>query len=259
MLEISMKGLCLLQGGSSAMFMQQARHLMETELDYIKEVQTQQWFFENFKDHEFIVTPEVFGHMSTSTVIVSKYIDGESMLDFISHASQDAKNHIANQLFTFHIESFVGCRLYVDYHWGNMKVLDGDKLVMLDFGMCETVTGNVRNEFMVLSNLAIAKDRSGFLEQVKKNGYNVEKVGSEFYDVYEIFGRPRASPDFRYNQAYMDEINTILTGSCVGEMNEGALSVMRAELLLVHVMLYMGAQPNVHALHNKYDLKGCTV
>jgi predicted unusual protein kinase regulating ubiquinone biosynthesis (AarF/ABC1/UbiB family) len=195
--------------------------------------------------------------MCTQTVIVSEYIDAESMLDFISRSSQDAVDHIANQLFAFHTLAFMGGRVYVDYHWGNMKVLGGDKLVMLDFGMCETVSDKARDEFKVLSKFAVDENKSAFINAMKMFGYDDGKYSESFYSVYEVFAQSRRSPGFKFTQAYQDEMNRVIKDAVIGEMHDGALCVMRAEVLLIHVIVYMNANPDVYGLDEVF--RNCKV
>jgi predicted unusual protein kinase regulating ubiquinone biosynthesis (AarF/ABC1/UbiB family) len=104
------------------------------ECDYLREARQQTEMRQLFANDPDFIIPQVIPEFSSENVLISEYVDGPRMDQFIREASQEQRNAIAARFFKF---SILGPMkhgvMHIDPHLGNFLV-QGDKLVILDFG-----------------------------------------------------------------------------------------------------------------------------
>jgi predicted unusual protein kinase regulating ubiquinone biosynthesis (AarF/ABC1/UbiB family) len=104
------------------------------ECDYEREARQQMEVRQLFANDPDFIIPQVIPEYSSENVLMSEYVDGPRMDQFIREASQEERNAMAARFFKF---SVLGPMKYgvmhIDPHLGNFLV-QGDKLVILDFG-----------------------------------------------------------------------------------------------------------------------------
>lgn len=128
------------------------RDMLMNELDFSQEADYQSLFRRMVKRDRmrWVTAPRVFGELSGSEVMVSEYAAGfpcidllaavegndEAKLQELTGAGIDPKkvgNRVLDLGFWMRLESFF---FHADPHPGNIFVLPGNKLIMLDFGSC---------------------------------------------------------------------------------------------------------------------------
>jgi predicted unusual protein kinase regulating ubiquinone biosynthesis (AarF/ABC1/UbiB family) len=192
---------------------------------------------------EFII-PEPRADVSSEFVLVTHYVGGETLLAFKKrHESdrQDKINDMACHIMRFHVMSSVEGYVYADFHWGNLKVVNDTQLCVLDYGMVdELVPGDVP-PYLKMQLFAILRDKEHFLKVLRTEQPCLQKFEKEVWELYELSTEPyRATAGFTYTQSYVDTMSTKLT-SFRSDLPDGCLCVMRAELLLCNVFVYMQA------------------
>jgi len=119
------------------------------ETDYINEAAFARELFEHYKGHPTFIIPETYLELCTANVIVQEYIGGVSVAQLIRLQAQgvDPKTYILEhtgsdidvQLETLGFESLNGIfnlkRIQGDPHPGNVKLMSGNRVGLIDFGI----------------------------------------------------------------------------------------------------------------------------
>jgi predicted unusual protein kinase regulating ubiquinone biosynthesis (AarF/ABC1/UbiB family) len=105
------------------------------ELDYELEAQNQRSLARIFKDHPFIVVPDVITDLSRERVLVTEFVRGVGFEE-IKGYPQAQRDRIGEIVFRF----FLGClyrhrQFSGDPHPGNFLLQDDGKVAFLDFGL----------------------------------------------------------------------------------------------------------------------------
>jgi predicted unusual protein kinase regulating ubiquinone biosynthesis (AarF/ABC1/UbiB family) len=104
------------------------------ELDYLREAQWQQRFFDIFEGHPFIRVPRVFHELTTTTVLVQEYLPGKPF----SHAKtlpQTERDRIGEIIYRFCFGSLYRHGLFHgDPHPGNYVLLHDGAVGFVDYG-----------------------------------------------------------------------------------------------------------------------------
>jgi predicted unusual protein kinase regulating ubiquinone biosynthesis (AarF/ABC1/UbiB family) len=118
---------------------QEIRARIDEELDYELEAQNQRALARIFRNHPFIVIPQVVTSLSRERVMVSEYVHG-SGFEELKAAPQADRDRIGEIVFRF----YFGClyrhgQFSGDPHPGNSMLLDSDpahpKMAFFDFGL----------------------------------------------------------------------------------------------------------------------------
>lgn len=153
-------GLLQAVGVSSLVDMRQAygelRRTVENEVDYAQEVAQAQWFYDYFAGHEHMVVPYTYADLSNDTLIVQQYVGGVSLAQVMKQQAdghdaqgfvqQATGSNIWQQMALVGTE-FLKTALTADYvladpHPGNIKLLPGGKVGLIDFGMVAVAPTN---------------------------------------------------------------------------------------------------------------------
>ncbi len=119
------------------------------ETNYREEVRFAREMFEHYKGHPFMVIPETYEHLCSDTVIVQEYIEGISLAKLImikesggnvhTYVEQTIGSDLNKQLYTLGYESLYGVfampRIQGDPHPGNVRLLSGNRVGLIDFGI----------------------------------------------------------------------------------------------------------------------------
>src|SRR5919112_2162558 len=105
------------------------------ELDYELEAQHQRSLARIFRDHPFIVVPDVVTTLSRERVIVTEFVRGDGF-EAIKAADRATRDRVGEIVFRF----FFGCmyrhhQFSGDPHPGNFMLLEDGRVAFLDFGL----------------------------------------------------------------------------------------------------------------------------
>lgn len=119
------------------------------ETDYIEEASFAHELYEAYKNHPTLIIPETYTDLCTEHLIVQDYVDGISAAQLMKLMEQgvDPKTYIKEtlgsdldqQLTTLGYESLMGVfnlpRIQGDPHPGNIRLLQDNKVGLIDFGI----------------------------------------------------------------------------------------------------------------------------
>ncbi len=111
------------------------RSRIHEELDYELEAQNQRTMARIFRDHPFIVIPDVITSLSHERLMVSEYVSGTGFEEIKGYPRAD-RDRISEMLFRF----YFGClyrhgQFSGDPHPGNSMLLDDGRMAFFDFGL----------------------------------------------------------------------------------------------------------------------------
>ena len=160
------------------------------ELDYNKETINHQLMYNLWKDTDIYI-PKVYDSLSTNKVIVTEFLLGQNLNEFIANSTQESKNKIALDLIKFIFTNIYKNNLfYSDSHYGNIIIQDKDVLSIIDFGCINYLpidmvaslkklhkslkTQNKKLFFKILIELNIINENVS--EESKEYAYNYFKI-----------------------------------------------------------------------------------
>jgi predicted unusual protein kinase regulating ubiquinone biosynthesis (AarF/ABC1/UbiB family) len=114
---------------------EEIRSRIQEELDYELEAQNQRTLARIFRDHPFIVIPDVVTSLSRERMMVSEFVSGTGF-EALKGYAQEERDRIGEMLFRF----YFGClyrhgQFSGDPHPGNSMLLDDGRLAFFDFGL----------------------------------------------------------------------------------------------------------------------------
>lgn len=120
-----------------------------TETDYEREIYNLKYFYDIYKNHKYVVIPEVYEELSSEYVIAQEFIEGVTLSDVLSGLNDGenlynkAKALTGSNIYTQ--LTIVGGELlrcamtkeftYGDPHPGNIILLKNNKIAYIDFGI----------------------------------------------------------------------------------------------------------------------------
>ncbi|MDR1032940.1 MAG: AarF/ABC1/UbiB kinase family protein [Candidatus Nomurabacteria bacterium] len=119
------------------------------ETDYLREIENMKYFQTFYKDHPYVVVPKVYAELSGSDVIVQEFIGGPTFADvLVEHTPFRPATKIANELTGSNLwtqmiiaggealrMAMQADYIFGDPHPGNIKLLPGDKIAFIDYGI----------------------------------------------------------------------------------------------------------------------------
>jgi predicted unusual protein kinase regulating ubiquinone biosynthesis (AarF/ABC1/UbiB family) len=137
----------------------EVRERVLEELDYRREASNQEKFAELYRDHPFIVVPEVHQEYCRTRVITQEFVEGEPFLSSVDWRQED-KDRLAETLFRFFYGSFNRFLLFsADPHPGNYLLLPDGKVAFLDFGLVRAIDPGTRRLFLEIIQGLITGDK----------------------------------------------------------------------------------------------------
>ncbi|MDU0200878.1 ABC1 kinase family protein [Paenibacillus sp. MAH-36] len=168
------------------------------ELDYTKEARNAEKIAEQFKHVAHIYVPPIYSDYSSKKVMTMQYIEGIRLYQedqLIAHGYDRAR--IANRLIQalFH-QIFVEGLFHADPHPGNIVILPGEVIALLDFGMVGRLTAESKFHFSSLIIALMRQNTDGVIKAIYRIGLIDEELDmAELrYDIEELreryFGVP---------------------------------------------------------------------
>jgi len=109
----------------------------ENELNFKVEANNAKKFYNNFKGSKTVIIPNVIGRYSTEKVLVMDFIQGIELHDLnaLKKTRVDIKKVIKNGFEAIMTQVFVHGFFHADLHPGNILVLKGGRIGLIDFGI----------------------------------------------------------------------------------------------------------------------------
>ncbi len=125
------------------------------ELDFRNEARNAQAMATASAGREFIVIPRVHEALSSATVLTLDYVEGTKVSDVTAAGGFDVERIARNIIETAFRQLFEDGLFHGDPHPGNILVLPGNRIALLDFGLVGRLT-RVQQEALVTLIVAVA-------------------------------------------------------------------------------------------------------
>jgi len=166
------------------------RDRIEEELDYELEASNQRTLARIYRDHPFIVIPDVLTSRSREKVIVSEYVAGRRFEEFKT-CPEDQRNRLGEIIFRFYFGSMYRHRQFSgDPHPGNCLLLDDGRMAFLDFGLFKRISEAAAEQELTTQRLGIEGRGAELIEHLHRSGwigdpghYDKERILDEFVDL----------------------------------------------------------------------------
>ncbi|RLU02497.1 MAG: AarF/ABC1/UbiB kinase family protein [Ketobacter sp.] len=120
---------------------EEIRRMLYEELDYLHEAENIKLFRDYYKDHPYIVMPELIESLSSETVLTLTYVPGDSLQQVKQpEYSQDTINLIGYRIFeTFGRQIYDLRAVHSDPHPGNFAFRPDGTIILYDFGAVKLI------------------------------------------------------------------------------------------------------------------------
>jgi predicted unusual protein kinase regulating ubiquinone biosynthesis (AarF/ABC1/UbiB family) len=146
------------------------RARVSEELDYALEADAQRKFHAAYADEPLIVIPRVVA--SAPQVLVCEWLDGTPLSSIIAGGTQEQRNRAGELLTTLHFSAPPKSGLlHADPHPGNFRLIDGEKLGVLDFGAVARLPVGLPHIIGRLCRLALAGDANQVYAGLTAEGF----------------------------------------------------------------------------------------
>ncbi|MFQ6019254.1 MAG: ABC1 kinase family protein [Dehalococcoidia bacterium] len=174
------------------------------ELDFINEAHNAEAIARNFDGRPEIIVPKIVWEHTTRRVLTMEYLDGIKITDVAVLAAAGIDAQAVAQLVTdaYCEQIFVHGMFHADPHPGNLFVLPGPRLVLLDFGLCRRLDEGFRRGYARLAGATLVNEGSAMVEAFRALGFRTRSddpaaflaLGHAFIDSAQP-GRAYADPD----------------------------------------------------------------
>src|SRR5712671_6774703 len=171
------------------------RSAMLLELDFENEARNIEEFARNHADRPYVRIPKLYGELSSRTVITLEELKGvklKTVLESAGYPGVDRKQLARNMLEASFRQLFIDGLFHGDPHPGNVIVLEGNRIGLLDFGLVGRMSKQMQ-ETIVLLVLAISlRDPDTVARQLYKVGIpdqriNLQEFRHEIHDILERY------------------------------------------------------------------------
>ena len=167
------------------------RQAMLLELDFLNEARNIETFAKNHLGREYVVVPKLYRDLSARTVITLEELKGtklKTVLETQGLPGIDRKvlaQHILDA--SFH-QLFTDGLFHGDPHPGNVIVLEGNKLGLLDFGLVGRLSKGMQESIILLVLAISLKDPDTVARLLYKVGVPDERINLHQFrvDIHQI-------------------------------------------------------------------------
>lgn len=153
------------------------------ELDYELEAQNQRRFARAYREHPFIVVPEVVTELSRERVLVTEWVDGAQFDEILEYPQED-RDRFGEIIYRFAFGSTYHLRqLNADAHPGNYMWMDDGRVAFLDFGMTKRLTERQLKLQVAVIRSASAGDAEGLSIALQRLGFVTDRRRIEAEDL----------------------------------------------------------------------------
>ncbi len=125
------------------------------ELDFANEARNARDMAAASRDLPFVVIPRVHEALSSATVLTLDFVEGVKVTDLAGREGYDAERVARNLIEAAFRQLFGGGIFHGDPHPGNILVLPGNRIALLDFGLVGRI-GRPMQEALVTLLVAVA-------------------------------------------------------------------------------------------------------
>jgi len=153
------------------------KHIVR-ELDFTNEANNIQIFKQNFLGESDVHAPDVYVDYSNDMVLTMEFIEGEKIGDLVEIDGR--KERIARRgLEIVQKQIFIDGFFHADPHSGNIRVLEGDVICFLDWGMVGRLTAEMKAALLDFFVAVIRKDSKKLIRTTLSMAVNVPPLLDE--------------------------------------------------------------------------------
>jgi ubiquinone biosynthesis protein len=166
------------------------------ELDFMREGRNAERFARNFSSVEYIRIPRIYWEYTTRRVLCMEYIEGVkiSRVEELRVRGFDLRLIAERLAKAFMKQYFVDGFFQADPHPGNLLVLEGERIAMVDFGMVARIERELKDKLADLAIAIVDRDVERVVEQLLRIGIvtpesdlaefrsDIEDLILEYYD-----------------------------------------------------------------------------
>jgi ubiquinone biosynthesis protein len=194
---------------SPSIFVDEFFKSLSFELDYLVESNNMQKIADNMSTIPEIVIPKVYKHLSTSRVLTLERLEGIRVNDLaaLDAAGIDRKQIVRIGARAFFKSIMIDGIFHGDLHGGNLFVLPGDRLGIIDFGIVGRLSQRSRDQLASMVMALLSEDYENLCYQYAELGASGPSID---FDGFQREVRNTLSP-------YM--------GLSISEMNAGRILI----------------------------------
>jgi predicted unusual protein kinase regulating ubiquinone biosynthesis (AarF/ABC1/UbiB family) len=191
--------------------MEELRLRVLDELDYQREAQYQQAFFERYDGHPFIRVPRVHADWCRPRVLTADLAVGATFDRMLEVAGEDEQQRYAEIIYRFVFGSIHRFRLFnADPHPGNYLFPGDGTVVFLDFGSVKPFSSRTREEMLGLLDAVLAGDADRLVDAMRGAGFILaghHVDPGRVLEWYRIFHEPILEDrEFTYTPEFAREV-----------------------------------------------------
>src|SRR3989344_5033551 len=147
------------------------KHYTENELDYEKEAKNIEAIRKNQVQDRGIVIPQVHWEHTTEKILVLEYIEGKAFTQLLQANYRFSKTTMRNITLSIFSQIFEHGVFHADPHPGNLFLLKGSKIGLLDFGIVGHLTKEMQEQITELFIALIQRDVDLLAETLARIGF----------------------------------------------------------------------------------------
>ncbi len=146
---------------------------LRAELDFLREGRNAERFREQFADEDYLHIPQVYWEYTTRRLLVLERIQGIKIDDIesLDAAGFDRHQIAVNAARMIAQEVFRDGFFHADPHPGNLVIMPGAVIGVMDFGMVGYLNQRLRTDLLRLYFVAIEQDEDGIVDQLIRLGF----------------------------------------------------------------------------------------
>jgi predicted unusual protein kinase regulating ubiquinone biosynthesis (AarF/ABC1/UbiB family) len=178
------------------------------ELDYTIEYKNQESFFNLWKNDDSFVIAELIPELSSDKILCMKYVEGESLHDFIISSSPEQKQKIGYNIYKFIFTNIFKNQLfYSDIHYGNFLIQNKEILCVMDFGCINYIDDELLKNLIELLKSIHSNDKEKFYDVVKEMKIYNDSISLEskeyMYEYFHLQIKPFLSENFEFTDEWL--------------------------------------------------------
>ena len=168
------------------------RGAMLLELDFENEARNIDDFAKNHQGRPTVVVPKLYRELSCRTVITLEELKGRKLKDVLGDRALPGRKELARNILdaSFH-QLFKDGLFHGDPHPGNLIVLEGNRLGLIDFGLVGRLTKGMQESIILLVLAISLKDPDTVARLLYKVGVPDERINLHQFrhDIHDILER----------------------------------------------------------------------
>lgn len=170
------------------------RRTIQREMDFAREGHTIDRFAANFAGDPAVHVPKVYWEQTAETVLTMEFVDGIKISELarLTEAGYDLKAIARNGADAFLKQVLVHGFFHGDPHPGNLFILPGNTICMLDYGMVGRLGENLKFQLVDLLVAVLQRDADSVISQLLYSGELMDEANirhlrrdlNEFIDDY---------------------------------------------------------------------------